>query len=349
MPSHPIEKKTVGALGEFGLIARIAGGNPKAAGRLVLGIGDDCAAFRQDSGKLLLATCDIQVEGRHFVKERSSARDLGLRCAAVNLSDIAAMGGTALYALISLGLPPQTPTAWVDGLYKGLREGLGRFGAAIIGGNITSSAMLIIDITLLGEMAEVELLRRGTAKPGEAILVTGTVGASAMGRIALERRLRPSKAIAPLAKAHRTPTPRIREGRVIASSGLATAMIDVSDGLAGDLGHICETSGIGASLDASALPIAPATRSIARSLRLDPLAIALHGGEDYELLFTCPKEQARNLTERVRRETGTPVALIGETTSAQGILLRHADGRREHVEPTGWDHFAKQRAKRKAS
>ncbi len=344
-----VSAPTVGTLSEFGLIARITKLVPSADGRLVLGIGDDCAAFRQNSEKLLLVTCDIQLEGRHFLKERIAAKELGLRCAAVNLSDIAAMGGAPLYAVVSLGLPPQTSASWVDGLYAGLRESLSRFDASVIGGNITSSDMLIIDITLLGEVAESEMLRRSTAKSGQAILVTGHLGASAMGRLALDRKLRPSKSLAPLVKAHRTPMPRVAEGRVIAASRLATAMIDVSDGLAGDLGHICEMSNVGASLDASSLPISPQTLSVARSLNLDPLHVALHGGEDYELLFTCPKEHAQSLASRIRRETGTPVAVIGETTAAKGIVLKRPGGKRQPIEPKAWDHFAKQPAKRKAS
>ena len=332
---------TIADLGEFGLIDVIKGMMPPADSRLVLGIGDDTAAFRTSPGKLLLTTCDIQVEDRHFRREHISAHQLGRRSAAINLSDIAAMGGQPLYALVSLALPQETEVDWVRELYLGLREELGRFDAAVIGGNLSASAEgVIIDITLLGEVTEEFVLRRSGARPGDAILVTGAFGASIIGRLALERRLsRARREVARVVEAHLTPTPRMKEGLAIAAAGTATAMIDVSDGLASDLGHICDASGVGARIFADRVPIVAETRALAGELGVDVLRAALHGGEDYELILTCAPSEAATLAHRVQEETGTAVAEIGQITQGLERLLVLPGGGEEALKPAGWDHF----------
>ena len=337
--------KTVADVGEFGLIDIIKEIVPFSDPRLVVGIGDDTAAFRPSPGMLMLTTCDIQVEERHFRREHITARQLGRRSAAINLSDIGAMGGRPLYALVSLALPHETAVAWVQELYRGLREQMAEFGSAVIGGNVSgSSGGVVIDITVHGEVTEGEMLRRSGARRGDAILVTGALGASVIGRLALERGLdgaRPE--VARVIAVHLTPTPRVREGAAIAASLRATALIDVSDGLASDLGHICEASNVGARLFTDRVPIDPQARAVAEELGEDALGAALHGGEDYELVATCPPQEVDAVREAVLRESGTPVTEMGVITEGGERTLVLPDGREESLAEGGWDHFGERR------
>lgn len=327
-------------LGEFGLIARIARLAGTAAAGAELGIGDDTAVLDTGGERLLLATIDIQVEGRHFLRERTDAYRLGRRTAAINLSDIGAMGGEPRWALVSLALPGDLDVAWVDELYRGLTEELGRFGAAVVGGNLSGAAAIVIDLALLGAVERGRVLRRDGARPGDVILVTGTLGASAAGRSALDAGLDGADpVVADAVTAHRTPAPRVPEGRAIAAAGGATAMLDLSDGLSSDLGHICDASGVGAVVDARRLPVAEGARRLAARLGLDPVRLAVAGGEDYELLFTAPPPAVAPLREAVRAATGIAVAEIGRITHAtEGRWL--VDGEtRVPLAATGWDHF----------
>lgn len=327
-------------LGEFALIERIRGLVAGADPSLVLGIGDDTAALRPTPGHLLLATCDSLVEGRHFLRTQITAEQLGRRLAAVNLSDIGSMGGRPRWALVSLALPPDTAVEFVEACYRGLVAELGRFGAVIAGGNLTSAAEMILDLTLLGEALPERLMRRDGARPGDVILVTGTLGASAAGRAALEAGLHGPQ-IAPLLAAHLTPEPRVVVGQCIARSGLATAMLDVSDGLAQDLGHICDASRVGAIIEAARLPISHETRAVATQLGLDPQQLALAGGEDYELLLTAGAAHAAELAALIESGTGLPLTPIGRIVPAsEGRSLQQPDGRQEPLAAPGWQHFA---------
>ena len=329
----------IAELGEFGLIERIARltGEPRGA---VVGIGDDAAVLDTGGPRLVLATIDIQVEGRHFVKERTTARELGRRTAAINLSDIGAMGGEPRWALVSLALPPDLDVGWVDDLYAGLTEELGGYGAAVIGGNLSSSDSIVLDLALLGEVERGRVLTRGGARPGDAVFVTGSLGASAAGRAALDMALDASyPATAACIRAHLTPTPRVREGAAIAATGLATAMLDLSDGLSSDIGHLCDQSGVGVALNIGALPISAQARAVASWLKLRPLELAVAGGEDYELLFTAPPEAEAALVAAVRAVSSTLVTCIG-------LILPAADGRwlsdglaSQPLTAGGWDHF----------
>ncbi len=337
--------RTVAELGEFGLIDRIRSRLPvETDGRIVVPIGDDAAAFKPTAGKVQLVTCDIQVEGRHFDRRHISANELGRRSAAINLSDIAAMGGRPTFALVSLALPQTTSVDWVDYLYSGINEEMGRFGATVVGGNVSGSPHgIVIDVTLIGEVEEERILTRGGARPGDALLVTGSLGASLLGRLALERDLdRYDEPIGPVVQRHLTPTPRVLEGQAIAEARLATAMIDVSDGLAGDLGHVCEQSGVGVEVVAEQVPVDDAARKVASLLGEDALEAALHGGEDYELLVTCPQAAAASLAQLVLERTGVAVTEIGQVVAEPGMILILADGDRQPLAPRGWDHFRAQ-------
>ena len=327
-------------VGEFGLIERIAALAGAAPAGVAVGIGDDTAVLDAGGPRLLLATIDIQVEGRHFVRERVRADRLGRRLAAVNLSDIGAMGGEPRWALVSLALPPDLEVRWVEDLYRGLGEELGRFGAAVVGGNVSGSERIVIDLALIGEADRGRVLGRGGARPGDLILVTGHLGASAAGRLALDAGLDAADpGMKAVIAAHETPTPRVRDGRAIAATGAATAMLDLSDGLSSDLGHICDASGVGAEVDLVWLPIAPETRRLAAGLGLDPVQLAVAGGEDYELLFTAPPESAEALAAAVRAATGTPVSVVGRLTPvSEGRWLVDGD-RRVPLNAAGWDHF----------
>ncbi|MFQ6001329.1 MAG: thiamine-phosphate kinase [Anaerolineae bacterium] len=327
-------------IGEFGLIDRVKEAlGPPGAG-VVVGIGDDVAVLRARGDKFLLATCDIQVEGIHFLKEAISPYQLGRKAAAINISDIAAMGGVPTYLLVSLALPKETTVGYVDGLYEGLKIEAEAAGVQIVGGNMSHSSGMMIDIFLLGEVEAEHLLLRSGARPGDKVLVTGSVGGSGAGLALLldptaERTGEEAKRVL---KAHLTPTPRLKEGRAIARSRLATSMIDVSDGTVSDVGHICEASGVGVRLWAHALPVSPATRAVAEALGKDPLEWALHSGEDYELLFTAPADKAEQLAVLVEDETTTPVTIIGEIIE-EGMNLVLPDGESLPLEPKGWDHF----------
>ncbi|HHH40956.1 MAG TPA: thiamine-phosphate kinase [Chloroflexi bacterium] len=330
-------------LGEFPLIDRVGRIVGLQRPDVVVGIGDDVAVLEDRGDELLLATVDSQVEGVHFLPDRITPYQLGRRALAINLSDIAAMGGRAEYALVSLALPADTEVAWVEALYRGLREEGERFGVVVVGGNMARSpGGAFVDVCVLGRVHRRHLLLRSGARPGDRVLVTGHLGGSAAG---LHLLLDPDLAVAPsdreaLLARHLTPTPRLPEAAIIARSGAATAMIDVSDGLSSDVGHICEQSRVGVRLWADRLPIAPATRRVAELLGRAPWRLALEGGEDYELCFTAPPEAAADLAAAVRRETGTPVAVVGEVLPAEeGRWLVLEDGRKRPLEAKGWEHF----------
>jgi len=327
-------------IGEFGLIDRLKETlGPPGAG-VVVGIGDDVAVLRAPGDRYLLATCDIQVEGIHFLKEAISSYQLGRKAAAINISDIAAMGGLPTYLLVSLALPKETTVEYVDSLYKGLKEETEAAGVEIVGGNMSHSPQIMIDIFLLGEVEADHLLLRSGARPGDKVLVTGSVGGSGAGLALLldPTRDRTGEEAKEVLKAHLSPTPRLKEGRAIARSRLATSMIDVSDGTVSDIAHICEASRVGVRLWADALPLSPATCAIAEALGKEPLEWALHAGEDYELIFTAPADKAEELAVLVENETTTPVTIIGEIIE-EGMNLVLPSGESLPLEPRGWDHF----------
>ena len=334
--------RRVGDLGEFPLIARLSGLVGPARPDVRVGIGDDVAVFEVGPGQCVLATCDAQVAGVHFLPDRVDPYRLGRRCAAVNLSDIAAMGGRPTHFLVSLALPPDTSVDFLEALYRGLASEAARYGADVLGGNVTRSACLQVDLTLLGEARADQVVRRSGARPGDRVLVTGALGTAAAG-LELVRRPElelPAWAVEVVRDAYETPTPRLAESAALVRVGGVTAMIDVSDGLAQDLAHICQASGVGARLHAARLPVHEATRLVAQAAGVDPLDWALSGGEDYELLFTAPPEQADRLARAVQQATGTPVSVVGEVLpAAAGRRLVLPDGREVDLAARGWTHF----------
>lgn len=327
-------------IGEFGLIDRIAAVAGAADGTVV-GIGDDTAVLDMGGDRLLLATVDIQVEERHFIRWRTAPYDLGRRTAAINLSDIGAMGGTPRWALVSLALPSDLEVAWVEELYRGLRDELGSFGAAVVGGNLSGSDTIVIDLTLLGDVPRESVMRRDGARPGDEVLVTGHLGASAAGRFALDAGLDVSgPAVSAVVSAHQRPVPRVGEGQAIARAGCASAMIDLSDGLAGDVLHITDASHAGVQIDLDQLPIAPETREVARRLGLDPVRLAVTGGEDYELLVISPPGKAARAQAVAQAVAGISLTRIGAIQPAsEGCVFVTGATTSAPINAGGWDHF----------
>ncbi|MBI4011182.1 MAG: thiamine-phosphate kinase [Candidatus Rokubacteria bacterium] len=328
-------------LGELGLIERVRRGLAPPSAGILVGIGDDAAALAWPPGQILLLTTDTLVEDVHFRRATATLREVGAKAMAVNLSDIAAMGGEPRFALLALALPPGTTVGDVDELYAGLLEMASRYHVELIGGDTCAAPdRIVLTLTLVGQV-DGPPVRRSGARPGDAILVTGTLGASAAGLAALERGPLPvaHDVAASVLRAHRLPTPRVAEGRLVRASGAATAMIDLSDGLATDLAHVAAESGVGARVWLPALPVSDATRQVARAVGEVPWHWAVSGGEDYELLFTAAAGRAAAVAARVTSETGTPVSLIGEVRPAdEGIVFLDEAGRPVDVRP-GFEHF----------
>ncbi|MDP3937030.1 MAG: thiamine-phosphate kinase [Deltaproteobacteria bacterium] len=328
-------------LGEFGLIARIAGHAGAAGARVLRGIGDDCAVLDSGvPGGVLLLTTDLLTEGVHFERRTSPARLLGRKALAVNLSDIAAMGGTPAFFTVTLCAPPDTPVDWVDGFYAGLLDRARSSGAALVGGDTSASrGPITVSLALLGECPSGEVLYRSGARPGDGIYLTGWPGESAAGLalLQMEGGEPPDDDLAHLRTRHLDPEPRILAGRRLAEGKLATALIDVSDGLAADLGRLAEASGVGARLEGDRVPLSPALRKGAAAAGRDPLELALTGGEDYELLFTASGDAGEEALSDV---LGLPVRLIGRVT-APGTPLAIIDpaGNPLDLSRPGHDHF----------
>jgi thiamine-monophosphate kinase len=341
---------TVADIGEFGLIDRIDALLESEGCRVperVTGIGDDCAVFAPRPGYDILVTCDVMMEGRHYLPRFMTPSELGRRAMTLNISDIGAMGGGPRYALISLGMRSDTPVRDIEGIYRGFIEDLRPFNAVIVGGNITKSdGANFIDITLIGEIASGTSVRRSTARPGDAVLVTGYPGEAAAGlEILLSDPSGDQWKNHPLVQAYLRPSHRAMEGAAAAHSGLATAMIDTSDGLLGDLGHICNESGVGIRLFQEDLPVSPPLQEAARRINRDPLEFVLGQSDDYELIITCSPDHVRDLCAAVTAVASVPVRVIGQITpppdDPEAILLTSTTGPARKLDRAGWDHFSK--------
>jgi thiamine-monophosphate kinase len=326
--------------GEVGLILALAQRFGASPPEVILGIGDDCAALDLGGPDFFLWTLDTLVEGVHFDLSYITLPQLGEKSLAVNLSDIAAMGGEPLYALLSLGWPPGRDLAGALELGQGLAQGAQKYGVAVIGGDtVASPSGLSVTVSVLGRVPREEMLRRAGARVGDQIFVTGPLGEAAGGLEILRRGLKFDPHIQePLTRAHLAPQPQLKAGRLLAREGLATALIDLSDGVASDLYHICRAGGVGARLEAQAAPISPQVRAVAQAIGRDPLSLALRGGEDYQLLFTSPPEKAASLAQVFSQAGLVPPLVLGEIIPGEEVCLR--DGEREKIiSGTGYDHF----------
>ncbi|MBI2858414.1 MAG: thiamine-phosphate kinase [Chloroflexi bacterium] len=330
----------LGDLGEFELIQLLKedietfrdAGKP-AWQRLLLGAGDDCASWK---GSTLhqLATTDTMVQGVHFLQGTFRYEDLGHKAIASNLSDIAAMGGIPRYALVSFSANSKMKVDEMRSLFHGMLQEASAYGVAVVGGNVTKSPLLVITITIIGELPGESMLLRTGARLGDQIGVTGYLGNAGAAVAAFRRKLKTDRATkAFLKQCHFHPQPRIMEGQELVRLGVKTA-IDISDGLAGDLARICQASGVGAIVYADRLPIHPTLR---KAVGKDAVQYALSGGEDFELLFTAPPE----LMEQVCATLKTPVTVIGKIVSEpQGqVNVSSGRGRKLKLKAKGWDHF----------
>jgi thiamine-monophosphate kinase len=311
---------------------------------VILGPGDD-AALVEFGPHLGILTADLLVESVHFDRETTSPRDLGYKSVAVNVSDIAAMGGSPRYGLVSLGLPPATEPAWVVDLYGGMLEATSEYAMSIVGGDVSRSQRIVVSISLFGQVARGTAVKRSGARPGDRLVVTGALGAAAGGlRLAQAEPGEVASAVGTdwgreLLRALFRPLARVGEGQVLALEG-ATAMIDVSDGLALDLTRLCRESGVGARVELAKVPVAAGLVDLARVLPVAPRELALSGGEDYELLATVRPGALEEAAAKVRDRFGTALTEIGEIRAGADVVAIETDGTELPLEPKGWDHFA---------
>jgi thiamine-monophosphate kinase len=308
---------------------------------LKVDIGDDAAVVELRGGLDLILKVDMSIQDVHFNKVVHPPRSVGHRALARPLSDIAAMGGVPRFALVSLALTRGTSRAWVEELYAGILRLARRFGVAVIGGDTAVvSGSAVVDVAIAGEVPRGRAILRSGARPGDAIFVSGRLGLSALGLQLLESRARRLRHRAPQAiRAQLFPEPRCALGQFLAQKGLASALTDLSDGLSTDLGHICEASGVGARVYADRIP-GPNVPQSGRLSGARSLDHALHGGEDYELLFTASPRQASQIPHRFQ---GIPLHRIGEIRSSKGMLLLESSGRAKPLKPGGYDHFRQRR------
>lgn len=385
--------------GEFGLIERIRQRIGTGGKGVALGIGDDAAVLLPPPGKLL-AACDMLIEGVHFLREYVRPRQLGWKALAVNISDIAAMGGIPLFALVSMGIADWVDDTHVEGIYEGMLDIAKRFNVELVGGDtVRSPNTMVLNVGILGS-ANSPVTRAG-ACPGHLMAVTGYLGSSAAGLACLRQtnrgqgiiRVRSKDVMSSaqpesgaeaqpgtqlglqvgahpevhpgvqlkaqpeirdklaglsdtawideLVKAHLEPMPRVREGRALASTGVVSAMMDISDGLAGEAYHIARESKVGVTLSEDAIPIGEATLRAARLLERDPLEWALSGGEDFELVFTFPPESADTVQDALL-DAGRSMHIVGHITpEAEGVVLVSSDGSTRNLLSKGYNHFDK--------
>jgi len=327
-------------LGEFGLISLIQSisdkfRNPEQASwqQLLIGIGDDVAAWQGDN-HVQLATTDTLVQDVHFDLDIITWEELGWKALAVNLSDIAAMGGVPRYALTSLACPGEIEAEDISKLFHSMAALAAEFGVAIVGGNLAAAFNLVITITVLGCSKNKSMLKRSAAMPGEQIAVTGYLGASAAGLEMLKGKISlDAETTNILRKAHLQPMPKVKEGQILVEQGVNSA-IDISDGLIADLDHICEASKVNARVDIARLPIHP----LVKANFPDYLELALCGGEDYELLFTAHKA----IIDQARGVLNCPVTVIGDVVKESlPNRVTLMDSKRNVVpyRKGGWEHF----------
>lgn len=331
--------------GEDDLVRRIR--NAAAADRdgVIVGIGDDCAVLEPTPGSRLIATTDLLIEDVHFRRRYAEPADIGWKAVAVNLSDLAAMAARPRWALVALACPAHTMSEEIDAFYAGALA-LGReHGVAVVGGDTSSSpGGWFVNITLLGEATRVVL--RSTARPGDVVAVTGTLGRSAAGLAVLERDRTPvgldPDTLAEMTSAHLRPRPRVAEGRWLGSAEGVTAMMDLSDGLAIDLGRLCAESGVGATIARDTLPIAAGTHRVAAAIDHDARAWATGGGEDYELLVVIAADAFPSVATGLAHATGTTLTRVG--TIERNASVRFVDGQGRDVEVArGFEHFVTER------
>lgn len=351
-------EKTIGEIGERALLRRIRSRIPGGPG-VVIGVGDDAAAV--ETGAVTLVTTDCLVEGVHFLREWAPARLVGRKALTVNLSDIAAMAGVPRYATVSLCMPSETPMAFVDGLYDGLLERAAETGVSIVGGNVaTSPGGTVIDVALFGQADK--LLRRSGAQPGDLAIVTGALGAAAEGLRLLMQGARLDAdgyldksgpwtessvpAVTHCLRALLDPNPPLAFARTLADQDIVHAAMDLSDGLSGDMLSMCEESECMGFLDADSIPVDATMASLERARGGDAFALALHGGEDYQMLLAVPPHRLDALRD-VAVIWDLPTTVVGEFAVGLPTLMLRKEGYRTPIQPQSFDHFRAGRERRR--
>lgn len=340
-----MNNKKLVELGEFGFISRIAASVRTGTG-VVTGIGDDAAVTALTPGMQLLTSTDMLLEDVHFRHSWHDPYRLGRKSLAASISDIASMGGIPRWSLLSLAIPAGTPLEFLDEFTRGFLVMAGEHGVALIGGDTCSSKHgLAISVTIMGEQLPELILRRSSARPGDEIWVTGTLGDAAMGLSLLEQKLTLHEGEGWgeggkfLVSRLLDPTPRTQAGMALAESGLISAMIDISDGILADFGHIAELSGVGGVIRLDDLPFSPQLRAVAAGFPSFPHALALSGGEDYELCFTAHPD-GREKIAAFMKKCGVEAAPVGIVTSSPEVAVLDAAGQPFHSSHQGFNHFA---------
>jgi thiamine-monophosphate kinase len=336
---------TIKKIGEFGFIKKISRGCLIRPDSIVKAIGDDAAAFTTDPARISLITTDLLVERIHFLRNAISGFDLGYKSLAVNLSDIAAMGGTARESFVSIAIPEDCPLEYLEAVYDGMKDLAAQFDVNILGGDTTGSKVdLIINVVVHGTVVREEMLCRDAAEPGDVIFSTGYLGDSKAGlHLILNNIPADSNAWRNLLRAHLRPVPHLAEGRFLAQQPGVKAAIDTSDGLSSDLGHIAEESQVGAVLCADKIPVSGDLKLFCRQYHFDPVEYALSGGEDYTLLCTVSPGEAEIVAAEFEEKFARPLFRIGEITAATEMALHHPDGSISQIALTGWNHFKDER------
>ena len=328
-------------IGEFGLIEKISRGCLIRPDNIIKAIGDDAAVFLTEPGTATLVTTDLLVERVHFLRDAVSGAVLGHKSLAINLSDIAAMGGIAKEAFVSIAIPEDCPIDFIEDLYEGIKSLAAKYEVNVLGGDTTSSKIdLIINVAVTGSALKEEVLLRGNAKPGDTIACTGYPGESKAGlHLILNNQPTDSDALKHLFNAHVLPEPHLHEGRFLSKRPEVHAGIDVSDGLTSDLGHILKESGVGAKLNTEKIPISSQLQSFCKANDFNPIDYALAGGEDYFLICTLTAESSGEIAQDFEKTFGRPLHIIGEITDSKRMTLEGADGQEKEIFSTGWDHF----------
>jgi len=317
------------------LVRRISQRFPKSRGGIRLAAGDDAALWQPQKGNETILTSDWFLEGTHFLRKLHPADSVGWKCLARAVSDVAAMGGTPRCFLLNLALPATSTNQWLDGFLHGLRRAARMLGCSLAGGDTTRQERILINVTVIGEVPKSAAVLRSRARPGDLLFVSGRLGEAELGLRLLREGRGKNRATGAALRKHLYPEPRIALGAWLAGNHLASAMMDLSDGLSTDLARLCQASGVGAVISEGAVPTAAGVS------RVKAIRLALHGGDDYELLFTIPAIRIRRFRRLWKNQFGVTLSCIGYITKKKKLLLiKHGKAAEELVQ-SGWDPFRK--------
>lgn len=320
-------------------LKRVLGEPPKS---VRVGIGDDAAAWKTPTSHLSLITTDMLVDGTHFRLSGTTPDDLGRKALAVNLSDIAAMGGRPRVVVLALGLTPAIDEAWLIAFYRGIARLAGESGCAVVGGDIVRSTVLTIGVTVAGDVRRTRMRLRSGAKAGDVLAATGALGLAAAGLRVLEAGIaekldaRDRDAVC---GAYLRPLPRLREGAFLGGSVAVHAMMDISDGISSDVARMARSSGVDAVVDVRLLEVSGALRAAAGALKIDPYELMLHGGDDYELLLAVTRRAFRHVAGALKHRCGTSLSPIGRFESGAGVVWLEDAAGRHPLDPRGYNHL----------